>query len=190
MTLDELRQLGDLARNTPAMTCGGRFPPATYYSFLYLLAKHKRPYQFGVELGVCGGGASYHMAKGFELATVIGYDHVIEYPDNMAYIAQHCENWTLYVEDSCNVAAIEHLGKKIDILFIDTVHTKERTMQEWNAWKPLLADGAVVCLDDLNREGMLDAWALMPEPKMLYPELHISGGPQDGNFGFLIYNGV
>jgi predicted O-methyltransferase YrrM len=183
MNLTDIKLLGDLARETPAMTCRGRFPPSEYYSFLYLLAQAKEP-KLSIELGVCGAGASYHLAKGHPQGRVIGYDIALEYPDNVLFVAKECPNWTFYRYDSCDTARVA--PQKVDILFIDTVHTFEQTMKEWRAWKPWLAEGAVVCLDDLDREGMMDAWAEMPEPKMLYPELHIGGAPTDGNFGIVL----
>lgn len=36
----------------------------------------------------------------------------------------------------------------VDLLFIDSSHTREATLQEWHAWRPRLAPGALVVFDD------------------------------------------
>ena len=48
-----------------------RFPPSEYYKFLKLLARYQQP-NLSVELGVCGGGGSLHLAMGWQQGIVVG----------------------------------------------------------------------------------------------------------------------
>ena len=75
----------------------------------------------------------------------------------------------------------------MDILFIDTDHTYDRTMGEFTAWKPFLSKKAIVCLDDLFRPGMEDAWNELPGTKIRLDHLHDGQYPEGGGFG-VIYN--
>lgn len=50
-----------------------RFPPSPYYRFLRVLAQNLHP-ELAVELGVCGGGGSFHMAKGNPRGVVVGVE--------------------------------------------------------------------------------------------------------------------
>jgi len=62
------------------------------------------------------------------------------------------------------------------------VHTVERTVAEWRAWEPFMAGTAVICLDDLHRPGMQEAWDWVSWEKVRLDDLH-PGGNGDGGFG-------
>jgi predicted O-methyltransferase YrrM len=141
------------------------FPPSPYYRFLRLLA-HEMNSRLSVELGVCGGGGSLHLAMGSQKAVGIDVTYE-EYYDNLIWLTKHHENLHLF----------------IDILFIDTTHTLDQTLSEYRAYEPYLSNRAVVILDDLFRPGMDDAWGIMPEPKIRFDFLHPSQSPTDGGFG-------
>jgi predicted O-methyltransferase YrrM len=157
------------------------FPPSPYYRFLKLIAKETRAL-VSVELGVCGGGGSLHLAMGSVAA--VGVDVVADHPDNTDWIKFHYPNWYFLVGDSVEISTFiyESFGK-IDVLFIDTTHTYEQTMAEYLAYYPYLSDRAIVCLDDLFRPGMDRAWNEMPETKVRFDFLHPSQSPTDGGFG-------
>ena len=158
------------------------FPPSPYYRFLYLLAKEMNS-SLSVELGVCGGGGSLHLAMGSQQA--VGVDVTYhEYADNMQWLAENYHNLSLFEGDSVEFAPFifEQFGE-IDILFIDTTHTYDQTMAEYNAYRPHLSDRAVIILDDLFREGMDRVWAEMPETKARFDFLHPSQSPTDGGLG-------
>jgi predicted O-methyltransferase YrrM len=163
-----------------------RFPPSMYYRFLRLVAQHFKP-RVSVELGVCGGGASLHMALGNPDGQVIGVDVTDAYPDNLNHLRQTYPNfrfWCMDSVDAVGVYAKIDLGE-VDLLFIDTVHTYERTMMEFRCWEPWLSDRAIVCLDDLFRGGMDRAWTELPGRKLRMDWLHIGGVPTDGGFGVI-----
>jgi len=78
-------------------------------------------------------------------------------------------------------------GRKIDLLFIDSWHRYDQAMKDWNAYKPLLNEGALVICDDILEgtkgsgiEDMVKFWDEMEGEKFLNSNLH-SGYPM----GFL-----
>ncbi len=159
-----------------------RFPPSPYYRFLKLLAQEMKA-GLSVELGVSGGGGSLHLAMGSEVA--VGVDFAWDHGENIYYIYDRYRNFTFLQKDSVTVAPeiFERYGS-IDILFIDTTHTYEQTMAEYQAYKPFMSPNGVICLDDLFRPGMQEAWEAMPEPKLRLDSLHVGEG-QDGGFGVM-----
>lgn len=161
-----------------------RFPPSLYYRFLRVLAANHHPH-LSVELGTCGGGAAFYMCIGCPAGQVVSVDHSYEYPDNVAYIECQCPNFTFLRGDSIDLAP--EIGNRglIDLLFIDTVHTYERTLAEFNAYHPYLSNRAIVILDDLYREGMDRAWAELSGNKLRLDKLHIGGSETDGGFGVI-----
>lgn len=184
VTDEWLRRHADLAyhRNHWA---GPRFPPSPYYRFFEYVARDLKP-KVMVELGVCGGGASFYMAHGHPQGMVIGIDNRNDYPDNMKYIGKTCPNFRFVQGDSVGLAGeiFEAYGK-VDFLFIDTVHTYERTLEEFKAWEPFLGHNALVFFDDLDRPGMEDAWNDLPPRKLRLDHLHHESG-----FGVMVYQGV
>jgi len=159
------------------------FPPSPYYRFLRLLAIELKS-RLSVELGVDGGGGILHMAMASVKA--IGIDITNARPENIKHIQQHYSNFEFIIGDSIDMAPIIHnrFGT-IDLLFIDTTHTYLQTMAEYRAYEPYLSSKAIVCLDDLNRPGMDQAWAEMPAPKKRFDKLHPSQSPTDGGFGVM-----
>ncbi len=156
------------------------FPPSPYYRFLQVLAQNIHP-DLSVELGVSGGGGSLHLALGWSAGWVLGIDKVNDHPANIDYILNRCANFHFRIGDSTE-EALETV-QPVDILFIDTTHTYDQTMKEYNAWKPMLSDRAFILLDDLFRpEGMEQAWEEMPEPKLRLDMLH-DGAENGGGFG-------
>jgi predicted O-methyltransferase YrrM len=160
-----------------------RFPPSLYYRFFWLLAMYHKP-RLSIELGLCGGGGSLHLALGHPDGTVVGIDLIDDHPDNLAHIKENFHNFHYWQGDSVKDAAeISHRYGKVDILFIDTIHTLEQTIDEWDAWLPYLSRRAIVCLDDLYRPGMEEAWAQMPDPKLRLDCLHCGTPGVGGGFG-------
>jgi predicted O-methyltransferase YrrM len=159
------------------------FPPSPYYRFLKLLAEEIAGC-LSVELGVCGGGGSLHLAMASD--QVVGVDVTLEYPDNIRWIRRNYDNFNFLSADSVQSAPLiyNNFGE-IDILFIDTTHTYEQTMAEYFAYDRYLSDRAVICLDDLFRPGMDLVWAEMPETKARFDFLHPSASPTDGGFGVI-----
>ena len=165
-----------------------RFPPSPYYRFLRLLAASVRP-RLSVELGLCGGGGSLHLALGWPVGHVIGVEVSEGDPEkqeNWAYIEKRCPKFVRWRGDSISSALeiFERYGPA-DILFLDTVHTYEQTLKEWRAWEPLLSKQAFACFDDLRRPGMQEAWDEIPWPHKLRLDTLHDGAEFGGGFGIV-----
>jgi predicted O-methyltransferase YrrM len=159
------------------------FPPSPYYRFLALLAKEMNS-GLSVELGLCGGGGSLHMAMASQ--QVVGVDVALDYEDNIRWIKRNYPNFKFLHGDSVQAAPwIYGNFGEIDVLFIDTTHTYEQTISEYFAYLSYLSDKAIVCMDDLFRPGMDLAWEEMPETKVRFDFLHPSQSPTDGGFGVI-----
>lgn len=184
LSVQDMQHLAEAAKFSPSYP-DPRFPPSLYYKFLRVLAAAKKP-MVSVELGVCGGGGSLHLAMGYPEGKVYGVDVANNYPDNIDHIIQRCGNFSFIRADSKQFAEAIMPNEWVDILFIDTVHTYDATMEEFNAWQPKLARNAVVALDDLFRVGMDKAWNELPGEKIRLDFLHIGGSPTDGGFGVLL----
>jgi cephalosporin hydroxylase len=212
ITLQGLLELGPLALQEKPLQ-GPQWPPSVYYRYIGLLTKRMDPTVF-VELGTCGGGASRSAAIYNQKTLVVSID-ISARLSQVPAIERSCPNFKFVRGDSTTLPdatkeehhafsltlgmaegeiaqdweIIQTVKGKIGILFIDTVHTYEHTMKEFAAWKPYLAPGAVVLLDDLNREGMDRVWRELPGQKTEFSALakmHVGGSPTDGGFGALI----
>ena len=186
MRLDELKitHLASQAINE-APYPDTRFPPSPYYRFLKILA-HEMKSRLSVELGVSGGGGSLYLALGNPDGKVVGVDYAWDHPERVNFILDNFPNYTFVKGDSIEYApAIYESYGKIDILFIDTTHTYKQTLAEYNAYKPFLSDRAIVCLDDLFRPGMQEAWMdIEARHKVRLDSLHISQ-KNEGGFGVM-----
>lgn len=184
MNEQTLKRLAEKAQFEMPPYDNAQFPPSIYYRFFKVLAEYMRP-SLSVELGVCGGGGSLYLALGHPGGQVVGVDIAYDHPQNIETIMQTCPNFTFWVGDSVQSAPeIHNQFGDVDILFIDTLHTKRQTLDEFNAWKPYLTEGAVVCLDDLFRQEMDDIWDILPGNKLRLDKLH-DGAECGGGFGVI-----
>lgn len=177
-----------------------------YYRFFYHLAKLLQP-ALTVELGGYQGTAAAHCAAGWPSGDVVTIDHHTDPGDevNQAKMLQACAEFgnIVYLQGWTNseAAAREYgqhglgtvgsvytdivkltvdQGRRIDILFIDSWHTYENAILDWQSYKPFMASPALVICDDIQDggdefspiSGMLRFWNEMPEPKFLNANLH------------------
>jgi predicted O-methyltransferase YrrM len=123
-----------------------------YYSVFYELAAAIKP-GLVVELGTWRGFGAAHFASGCKSSKILAIDihredkiaqqRVIDHTrvlDNISYI----NKWTWDA-----VHDVMAVGLPIDILFIDAWHEYQYAMREWELYKPLLADRALVICDDI-----------------------------------------
>ena len=161
-----------------------RFPPSPYYRFMRILAQNLQP-KLSVELGVCGGGGSFHLAIGWPEGRVIGVDVADDHPVNLRFITERCPNFNFWEEDSVKAAQpIYQLYGEVDILFLDSVHTFEHTTAELKAYQPYLSNRAVVLFDDLFRPEMVGLWESLPGYKLRMDTLH-DGAESGGGVGVI-----
>lgn len=160
------------------------FPPSPYYRFFRILAQELKP-SLSVVLGVCGGGDCLHLALGNPEGRVVGVDYQYDHPQQIGFIYSKCPNFVFWQGDSIEDAGkiVSDFGKP-QIVFVDTTHTYEQTLAEFEAWHPYLADNWIMCFDDLFRVEMRDIWDVLPGPKVRLDNLH-DGAESGGGFGVI-----
>ena len=64
--------------------------------------------------------------------------------------------------------AFQFIESGIDLLYIDSTHTSEHVMQEWEAYRPKLVNGAIVVVDDIDfpKSDMREFWNPLPYDKV------------------------
>jgi len=150
-----------------------------YYRLFFTLAQILKP-EFVVELGSWQATAAAHFALGNPDGLVLTVD--IHREDKIAqqrcYEAQeYCKNLT-YINKWIGEAVedVASYGKKIDILFCDGWHDFEHLSDDWNNYRPLLNDNALVIFDDIttayNFEGMVEFWEQLEGEKFLNSDIH------------------
>ncbi len=176
-----------------------------YYRFFYHVAKWLKP-ELVVELGGWQGTAAAHFAAGHRGNLIYSIDHHSDPGDEyhqslMRDATNHYANmyyaqgWTTpqFAErekgkhdrdvGEAYTGLQYYYGQKklsIDILFIDSWHTYENAMIDWEMYSLLLSDNALVICDDIQSgeikdapiSGMMRFWDEMPEPKFLNDNLH------------------
>ena len=126
--------------------------PNAYWRLFYRLCEKYKP-GLCCELGAWQGTCAAHMAP--HSATVATIDHHGDPGDDInerecRAVQQRYGNvfylkgwtWDRWTD-------VRDLGKKIDILFIDSWHQYEYMVRDWYTYKPLLADEALIVADDL-----------------------------------------
>lgn len=63
----------------------------------------------------------------------------------------------------------DQIGAGFDFLFIDSDHRADHAEAEWRLYSPLLNDGAMVCVDDINMNDMRRFWDALLYEKVALP---------------------
>lgn len=118
--------------------------PADLAILLELAAGRRRV----VELGTATAWTSITLALADPSREVVTYDP-IEQPGRERYL----DLVEPPVRDRITVIAAPGSsgprdGETVDLLYIDSTHARDDTIDEWRAWKPALGPGAVVVFDD------------------------------------------
>lgn len=128
-----------------------------------------------LELGVRAGVSTAALLAGVEVHG--GHVWSVDRDDCAAVFAGHPQ-WTFLQADSC--ADLE-APTALDLLFIDTEHTMDRTLRELRLWGPRVQPGGVILLhdtDDMSTwPGVRDAMAVYCKERGLVPEF------RDGSYG-------
>jgi len=117
-----------------------------YYHLLYLLALHTE--HACVELGVESGRGSFAMClSGREVWGVETHRR----DPQMRIMSQDFPNFHFLEQPSMPVPG--RIEGPVGVLHVDTEHSYAMAREEYNAYRHLLAPGAVVCFDDLHAQG-------------------------------------
>lgn len=103
-----------------------------------------------VELGVRHGVSTSALLAGVEAHG--GGMWSVDIDPNCSHVFEHHPLWKFVCADSANVMAIRGAGLlvPVDVLFIDTLHTYERTMTELAVWQPYMRKGGRIFLHDTD----------------------------------------
>ena len=175
MTIAQIKKLLKDFKDVPT---GNEFldnrndPNSKYYRFFYQLTKKFKP-KIVVELGSWQGTSAAYFAGGNATTKVITVDHHTDPGDDLNRLKtveaqnqfpnmKYCKGWTcneIYEEekDSHSIKGenafpkvIKELnGEKIDVLFIDSWHNHKQALRDWNAYKELMSNDALVIVDDV-----------------------------------------
>ena len=123
-----------------------------YYRFIYLLVSRLKLADC-VELGVCTGRCTVHMALAYPEGRVYAVDprpHEI-YEE----ITRPYANIQLIRGSSIDPETLAHVPDgTIALCFADSVHNPDHVLREVEMWTPKMRDGGIFLFDDLLYAGM------------------------------------
>lgn len=153
---------------------------ARYYKFLFLVAKTIQP-SLTVEIGVCTGRGTAHLASGSPNGVVMGIDPE---PWDLSRILARYGNIQLVRERSDSERALQAVqDESVDLCFIDSLHDGAYTQRELDLWVPKLKDGGIFLFDDIFlNNSMRHFWDNVGLPKAALAGMHLSKG-RDVGFG-------
>lgn len=132
-----------------------------------------------VELGTATGWTAAALVLADPERRVLSCDPVVQ-PGRERYLdllrAPDRARLTLLAVDGAE-ASDDGFAEGVDLLFIDSVHTREGTLAEWHAWRPRLAPGALVVFDDHGHPDF-------PGVAEAVRELRLDGRAEAGMFGW------
>ncbi len=145
-----------------------------YYRFLYHLCRLRKP-EVAMEVGVDRGVGSAHMASGNAPRLVIGVD--IQPFSLPSQIAAHYSNYIYHIGDSVrsvpDLVSRHGIDGKIGVMFIDSSHHYVETVQEWEAYLPLLAPDPILVYDDVTPSfDVLKFFEERAGKKLKFPNMH------------------
>lgn len=154
-----------------------------YYAFmLFAMALPGSNYQrVAVELGVDQGRGLVSLAYGGgKNSKVFGIDHTLK--DKTQIAVNMFDNIT-FLQTNSNPPPSE-IPNDIYLLHIDTEHSYAQAETEFEAYKPKLANNAIVIFDDLHaqEDDVLKYFMSLPYPKIQDDRLHPSCG-----WGVMLY---
>lgn len=188
VTINDLQNIIPKIRNN--YSCGKflddlyqQDPGCFYYKFIYELLSIIKP-TLSIELGVCTGRGTAHLAGGYISGKVIGIDPA---PYDIQYIINIYPNISIMKGRSDDQNIISRIdNNSVDICFIDSEHSGNYTIREVNLWRPKMKPGGVYLFDDIDLNPSMKAfWNNLRMTKTELNDLHIGYG-RDVGFGAAI----
>ena len=159
-----------------------------YYHLMYLLVKEmaadlpESDRLTVVEVGMDEGRGAASFAAGSPRADVWGIDNTVRNPPLYEVLDRYPNIKFLHQESVPPPIWLP----PINIIHIDTEHTYEQAKSEFDAYKPMLAPGAVVMFDDLHKiddevQRLFDEipWRKIQDDR-LHPDTHFMVGINEG----------
>jgi hypothetical protein len=146
-----------------------------YYRWLSLAVKATQPKQV-LELGTYLGVSALMMYMELPAKSTLTTVDKQTYRESFIPPEVHEDpRFRSILGDCMDLSIYSDCPKQLDFLFIDTdPHTEEQIQQEWNLYKPLLANRCLVVLDDIGT--MRNFWETLRYPKIDLTQLcHLSG---------------
>lgn len=105
-----------------------------------------------VELGTATGWTTASLVLADRARTVTSYDPVVQpgREDYAALVGPQAAARMRFVQDTGEAGAARWDGAAVDLLFIDSTHTREDTLAEFRAWRANLAPAAIVVFHDYD----------------------------------------
>ena len=105
-----------------------------------------------VEIGTATGWTTASLALASPARTVTSYDPVVT-PGRDRYealVPRQARARMTFVQDTGEAGATRWDGPPVDLLFIDSTHTRDDTLAEFRAWRAHLGPGAIVVFHDFG----------------------------------------
>lgn len=156
LTLTDLQSLATRSRPSNAYLAGLINASAPYYHFLYHLTAVETEPGAVLVLGVDKGVCCAHLCQGLQdrgwPGPLIGIDAndtpwaravADHFPDIMRYVIGDTTG-------EAGRAAVASLTQPLGLLFFDSTHTYNQVWGEYEAYRPYLADQAILVFDDVR----------------------------------------
>jgi len=173
--LERLKELADQAMSCPDFVKFHDSPSGDpYYRFLFLVAQEFRP-KIMVELGVNFGEGSANLAAGNPDGIVIAVDARFE---NLKHEQiGKILNIEMIAGETLSAVGQVHQHGAPNLVFFDSDHEEQYVHQEFKAYDPICALGAIQIFDDLNYHGVRPVWEHDVDGlKFEHPGLHGEAG--------------
>jgi len=111
-----------------------------------------------VELGRCLGTSALFMLGALDEDAVLITVDIQERASDLAHCVQD-PRLRILVGNDLDLDTNAGIDiQSIDLLFIDTDHTCDQATKEWNLYRPLLSENALVVFDDITMNDMGRFW--------------------------------
>src|SRR5947207_2083394 len=136
-----------------------------------------------VELGTATGWTTASLVAADKARTVTSYDPVVQ-PGRARYSAlvrPNARARMTFVQETGEAGAATWDGPPVDLLFIDSTHTRDDTLAEFEAWRPTLAPGGLVVFHDYGNPefpGVAEAVAELALPGEVIGGSYVSPTPR------------
>ncbi|MFN8140435.1 MAG: class I SAM-dependent methyltransferase [Fimbriimonadales bacterium] len=138
-----------------------------YYGYLRLLIEEFEPSSV-VELGTFQGISALFMKSALPVFSKLTTIDIHPVDNLLTQILKLDTRVRLVSGDTRDPDIVKEFGiDQVDFLYIDTDHNFRQIAAEWDVWRPVLANGAIVVLDDIHLNPEMEFfWNQIPFVKL------------------------